>query len=197
MRLPTPAFVLTSVTAQPLQLAPLGRRQTLPTRRFTSCRPAHPAILMSTTKSEPQPSDSSPSADIQPDKATFDPLVQYVVVRRDLCDDWPRGSMVAQAVHAAVGAIWKTRDNPTTVSYCSQSGNTNPDAGVVNQQMHTVVLEVKNEGGLVKLADKLTENDIHHILWREQPENIVTALATGVYQQSTIKKFFKKLRLLK
>lgn len=124
-------------------------------------------------------------------------MVQYVVVRRDLCDEWPRGSMVAQAVHASIAAVWKTRTHESTISYCTQRGNGNPDAGDVSNQMHTVVLEAKNESVLLKLAQTLQNNDVQHVLWREQPENIVTALASGVYQRSTVKKYFNKLRLFK
>lgn len=105
--------------------------------------------------------------------------------------------MVAQAVHASIAAIWKTRTHDSTISYCTQRGNDTPDAGEMSNQMHTVVLEAKNESALLKLAQTLQDNDVQHVLWREQPENIVTALASGVYQRSTVKKYFNKLRLFK
>ena len=50
-----------------------------------------------------------------------DPLVQYVVLRRDLWADlgWPLGSVVAQACHAATAALWLSRKEPATTSYCA------------------------------------------------------------------------------
>lgn len=45
--------------------------------------------------------------------------VQYVVVRRDLYETmgWPRGSVIAQACHAATAALWLHRDDPATLQY--------------------------------------------------------------------------------
>jgi hypothetical protein len=48
-----------------------------------------------------------------------DVLVQYVVLRRDLIDTWPLGSVVAQGCHASVCAVWSQKDDPHTVEYCS------------------------------------------------------------------------------
>uniref|UniRef100_A0A0E0DHZ8 peptidyl-tRNA hydrolase n=1 Tax=Oryza meridionalis TaxID=40149 RepID=A0A0E0DHZ8_9ORYZ len=38
-------------------------------------------------------------------KEAEDVVVQYVVLRRDLADAWPLGSVVAQGCHAAVAAV--------------------------------------------------------------------------------------------
>jgi hypothetical protein len=51
-------------------------------------------------------------------KEAGDVLVQYVVLRRDLADAWPLGSVVAQGCHAAVAAVWAHRDHQDTASYC-------------------------------------------------------------------------------
>lgn len=48
-----------------------------------------------------------------------DVLVQYVVLRRDLIDSWPLGSVVTQGCHASVSAIWLNKDDPHTSEYCS------------------------------------------------------------------------------
>jgi hypothetical protein len=48
-------------------------------------------------------------------KEAGDVLVQYVVLRRDLADAWPLGSVVVQGFHAAV---WVHRDHQDTASYC-------------------------------------------------------------------------------
>ena len=48
-------------------------------------------------------------------------LVQYVVLRADLWKDmdWPLGSIVAQACHAATAALWESREEPASQQYCS------------------------------------------------------------------------------
>lgn len=46
-------------------------------------------------------------------------VVQYVVLRRDLIDTWPLGSVVTQGCHASVAAIWTHKDDPDTLAYCS------------------------------------------------------------------------------
>lgn len=50
---------------------------------------------------------------------TDDVLIQYVVLRRDLIDTWPMGSVVTQGCHASVAAIWSHKDDPHTLQYCS------------------------------------------------------------------------------
>ncbi|GJW68384.1 putative peptidyl-tRNA hydrolase PTRHD1 [Tanacetum coccineum] len=119
-------------------------------------------------------------------EATPDVLVQYVVLRRDLIDTWPLGSVVTQGCHASVAAIWSHKDDPHTVEYCSPL---NIDS------MHKVTLEVKGETQLKNLSEKLTSNNIAHKLWIEQPENYPTCLASKPYPKSIVSTFFKKLKL--
>lgn len=61
---------------------------------------------------------STPSEATAPVPAE-DVLVQYVVLRRDLVDAWPLGSVVTQGCHASVAAVWSHKDDPHTVDYCS------------------------------------------------------------------------------
>ncbi|KAH0708342.1 hypothetical protein KY284_009769 [Solanum tuberosum] len=117
-----------------------------------------------------------------------DTVVQYVVLRRDLIDTWPLGSVVTQGCHAAVAAIWSHKDDAVTLQYCSPS---NIDS------MHKVTLEVKGEAQILNLAEKLKAGGIAHKLWIEQPENIPTCLATKPYPKSLVSSFFKKLKLCK
>ena len=103
--------------------------------------------------------------------AAADPLVQFVVLRRDLRSDveggWPFGSVVAQACHASVAAIAEAVDagDADALAYVHSS---NVD------RMHKVVKEVKDEAALRKLSDKLTGSGIQHKLWIEQPEDFAT-----------------------
>ncbi|XVE53475.1 hypothetical protein DITRI_Ditri03aG0006200 [Diplodiscus trichospermus] len=117
-----------------------------------------------------------------------DVLVQYVVLRRDLVDTWPLGSVVTQGCHASINAIWSHKDDPHTLQYCSPENI---------QSMHKVTLEVKGETQIVNLSEKLTAGGIAHKLWIEQPENIPTCLATKPYPKSSVSLFFKRLKLCK
>ncbi|KAK6158666.1 hypothetical protein DH2020_005980 [Rehmannia glutinosa] len=116
------------------------------------------------------------------ESAAADILVQYVVLRRDLIDTWPLGSVVTQGCHASVAAIWLHKDDPDTLQYCSAS---NLDS------MHKVTLEVKGETQMLNLSDKLKVGGIAHKLWIEQPENIPTCLATKPYPKSLYHHFSK------
>ncbi|KAJ0090358.1 hypothetical protein Patl1_12676 [Pistacia atlantica] len=119
---------------------------------------------------------------------TDDVLIQYVVLRRDLIDTWPMGSVVTQGCHASVAAIWSHKDDPHTLQYCSPQ---NIDS------MHKVTLEVKGETQIKNLSEKLTAGGIAHKLWIEQPENIPTCLATKPCPKSMVSLFFRKLKLCK
>lgn len=121
-----------------------------------------------------------------PQVSEEDPTVQYVVVRRDLLTTWPTGSVLAQAVHASVAAIWASRSESRTAEYCDST-----------QQMRTVVLEAKDGTEVEQVGKQLTNADIRHVIWREQPEAIVTALATWPAKRSVVKRHFGKLRLFR
>ncbi|KAB1204438.1 putative peptidyl-tRNA hydrolase PTRHD1 [Morella rubra] len=139
--------------------------------------------------SQPGGPGSLPSQDDDNVRAeNLDVLVQYVVLRRDLIDTWPLGSVVTQGCHASVFAIWSHKDDPHTAEYCSPQ---NIDS------MHKVTLEVKGEAQILNLSEKLVAGGIAHKLWIEQPENFPTCLATKPYPKSVVSSFFKKLKLCK
>ncbi|XP_062108016.1 uncharacterized protein LOC133818921 [Humulus lupulus] len=135
-------------------------------------------------------SNSTPLASpIDVDKTlSSDVVVQYVVLRRDLIDTWPLGSVVTQGCHASVSAIWSNKEDPHTLEYC------NPDN---IDSMHKVTLEVKGETQILNLSEKLSAGGIAHKLWIEQPENFPTCLATKPYPKSIVSSYFKKLKLCK
>jgi peptidyl-tRNA hydrolase len=57
------------------------------------------------------------------------PLVQYIVVRKDLA--WPAGALIAQACHAATSVIHMFYNNKDTQDYLADIDN-----------MHKIVLQV-------------------------------------------------------
>ncbi|GAU49970.1 hypothetical protein TSUD_307250 [Trifolium subterraneum] len=169
------AFSTTKFTVT-LQAASFSNR----TSRLTSNSMSQPAATDSSTLSTPNDAPSpSENADV---------VVQYVVLRRDLIDSWPLGSVVTQGCHASVSAVWSNKDDPITIDYCS------PDK---IDSMHKVTLEVKGEPQIKNLSEKLTSGGIIHKLWIEQPENIPTCLATKPYPKSIVSSYFKKLKLCK
>ncbi|XP_076910545.1 uncharacterized protein LOC143568223 [Bidens hawaiensis] len=135
-----------------------------------------------TTQPTPTTGNSEPTSDV---------LVQYVVLRRDLIDTWPLGSVVTQGCHASVAAIWSHKDDPHTMEYCNPSNIDSMHKGF------SVTLEVKGEVQLKNLSEKLTISNIAHKLWIEQPENYPTCLASKPYPKSVVSSFFKKLKLCK
>ena len=58
-------------------------------------------------------------------------------------------------------------------------------------------LQIDSEAALAQLAETLRARQIDHVCWREQPENILTALATKPYTKSAVGDAFKRLRLFK
>ena len=116
------------------------------------------------------------------------PIVQYVVVRSDLMKSlsWPVGALIAQACHASTAVMHLFYDHEDTQTYLRELDN-----------MHKIVLEVKDENELKKIDDKLTEGTIDHKLWIEQPENFPTCLAVRPYPKDQVQKFFKGLKLYK
>ncbi|ORX93724.1 peptidyl-tRNA hydrolase II [Basidiobolus meristosporus CBS 931.73] len=117
-----------------------------------------------------------------------EPLCMFVVVRKDLVKSlgWPLGSILTQACHASTAALWTYREDPRTKEYVS-----NLDG------MHKVVLETKNLNSLTTVQEKLKDLNIPYREWLEQPENIVTCLATVPVRKSEVKDAFKKCQLWK
>ncbi|KAL5290554.1 PTRHD1 family protein [Megaselia abdita] len=115
-------------------------------------------------------------------------LVQYVIVRSDLMKtlNWPLGALIAQCCHATTAVNHLFKEDPETIEYFGDLEN-----------MHKVCLEAKDETELVKISEKLKENDIKFKLWIEQPENIPTCLAVKPYKKECVHPFVKKLKLLK
>ena len=119
-----------------------------------------------------------------------DPIVQYVVVRKDLLApplSWPVGSVVAQACHACLAVVWEHRDDEHVTAYLAH-----PDT------MRKVIKECKSEAQLRNLADRCAADDIAFKLWVEQPEDTPTALALKPYPRSDsrVARVIKKFSLL-
>ncbi|KAG0463172.1 hypothetical protein HPP92_021648 [Vanilla planifolia] len=161
---------------------------------FSSSRvrvPAFPYHRGMSTSGVPTAMTTTPPTSSNAGDGTAEPsdvLVQYVVLRRDLINTWPLGSIVTQGCHAAVFAIWSHVDRADTTAYLAASNI---------HSMYKVTLEVKGEAQIKNLAEKLKADGIEHKLWIEQPENIPTCLATRPYPKSLVSSYFKKLKLCK
>lgn len=93
-----------------------------------------------------------------------------------------------QGAHAAVAAV--------TAGVSSDDADSREYTSSANlPRMHKAVLEVKGLTQLENLAAKLDAASVRHYLWREQPENVATALATWPARKSTLQPHFKKLQL--
>ena len=113
-------------------------------------------------------------------------LVQYIIVRTDLRDSlcWSMGSVMAQACHASTAAIHTFAGNEDTKKYLADLDN-----------MHKVICGIDNEVKLAQLSEKLEQEGIDFVLWREQPENILTAIALRPYQKKVVRKILSELPL--
>ena len=58
-------------------------------------------------------------------------------------------------------------------------------------------VQIKNESQMQKLTEQLDEAKIDYRKWVEQPENILTALATKPYIKEEVKDLFKKCQLFR
>lgn len=111
-----------------------------------------------------------------------DPILQYIVVRGDL--NWPVGSLMANASHASVAAIFQNLDADQTQKYLSDL-----------ERMHKVVLKADNIESLERIEMKLKNAHVKYHKWIERPEMIPSALATAPYNKSFLKNHFKSLKL--
>lgn len=70
---------------------------------------------MSSANAEP----TAAAASSEPTSYAEDPIVQYIVLRRDLWADqgWPLGPLIAQACHASVAALWLNREDAAAQAY--------------------------------------------------------------------------------
>ena len=113
-------------------------------------------------------------------------LVQYICVRKDLPASFGAGALLAQGCHAATAAVWLSRESAATQAYC----------GALDA-MHKVVLEAPSAVALTGIAAQLTIAGVQHKLWVEQPEGVVTALATAPGERALLKPFFADLKLMR
>eukprot|EP00386_Alphamonas_edax_P011005 GDKI01035129.1.p1 GENE.GDKI01035129.1~~GDKI01035129.1.p1 ORF type:complete len:184 (+),score=42.59 GDKI01035129.1:73-624(+) len=158
-----------------------------PIRNFKHC--ITPSSTMSTDCTSHQPAADSAAAGSAPASAApTDPIVQYVVVRKDLLSDlkWPMGAVITQACHASVAAVVAAYDDPDVKSYLGDI-----------DRMHKVTLAINNESELRALSEKLSGASVSHKLWVEQPENIATCLAAKPGRKSAMGGHFRGLKLFK
>jgi peptidyl-tRNA hydrolase len=87
---------------------------------------------------------------------------------------------------AATAVCWLTREEPSTIGYFADLNN-----------MHKVVVGVDNEVELRDLSAELEKAEICHKLWVEEPEGIMTSLATKPASRSQLQLHFKSFKLLR
>lgn len=114
-------------------------------------------------------------------------LVQHVILRKDLTKkpfSWPAGSQIAQACHVVSKTLWELREEPNVQAYMADIDN-----------MHKVTLAAKDEDELQGVVAALSEQGLHFRSWVEQPEGILTAVATMPYPRDVTSPHLKHLSL--
>jgi peptidyl-tRNA hydrolase len=112
----------------------------------------------------------------------------YIILRKDLykIPGWTQGSIVAQAGHGVCKCIWKYGNHDSVKQYMADVDN-----------MHKVVLELKNQNQLKFLGQQFTEANIDFVEWIEQPENQLTCIVSRPYEPEEIRPLLKKCSLFK
>ena len=144
------------------------------------------------------------------------PIVQYIVLRRDL--EWPAGAMAAQAAHASVAAIAQALDaqSADATLYISPSNLPHMTKYVYGvdtlEELHAVRDAWKEQVPLpTPLQSQLPQDEGNtgevqsqpqsqpegpFYWWVEQPENIPTAFATWPIERTNkISKVVKNMKL--
>ncbi|XP_059618616.1 putative peptidyl-tRNA hydrolase PTRHD1 [Phlebotomus argentipes] len=91
-------------------------------------------------------------------------LVQCVFVRSDLV--WNAGALVAQACHATSAVNHARRVYSPT------------------QEASVKIIQVPGEAALQSVGTLLEQQGIHHKMWIEQPENIITCACTEMQPEA-------------
>ncbi|KAI3386333.1 hypothetical protein SNEBB_006152 [Seison nebaliae] len=128
------------------------------------------------------------------ENSNLSPIIQYLVIPKSL-KKWSKGALVAQGGHAASKAILSSIDSPIWQELETRHDEREKAKNI--EKIHMIVLECKDTTNLTMLSDELINNDVHHILWEEKPENVVTCLATHPCLKSSIEYYFKEFPLMK
>ncbi|KAI0313301.1 hypothetical protein OF83DRAFT_1065708 [Amylostereum chailletii] len=98
------------------------------------------------------------------EKATEQPLIMQIIVRRDLLDakGWGIGPLMAQVAHATSAVLHETRDRPETIEYLD-------DLNSMHKSLSSSPQSSEKSSAPAPLPP-------HH-LWTEQPENEPTCIA--------------------
>lgn len=63
--------------------------------------------------------------------------------------------------------------------------------------MHKVVLKASSEEEMKELVFQLAADGISHHAWMEEPEKIMSAVASAPNEKSILQPYFKKFKLFK
>ena len=110
---------------------------------------------------------------------------QVILVRKDI--DMGKGKLVAQSLHAAIGAMRKV-DNETIVKWESEGSK-------------KIVLKIKNIDEIKEIENKLKKAKMPYFLVKDAGHTqvkpgTVTALGIGPVEETKVDKITGKLKLL-
>ena len=130
-------------------------------------------------------------------------IKQLIIVRKDL--EMPAGKLAAQVSHASLLAFLNSLDKKSREAEKNQEiyilDKSNCSYDWIHGSFAKVVLGVKNENQLLKYKKIAEENGIPFALITDEGrtcfdgEPTITCLGVGPYDNDTLDKFFKRLRL--
>ena len=111
-------------------------------------------------------------------------LVQYILIHR--VKGYGVGALIAQGAHASSAALHLSREHADTISYLASLDT-----------MHKIILEGPSAEALRDTSAALAAAGITHKLWVEQPEGLVTALASAPRARGLLRPLFAAFKLLR
>lgn len=119
--------------------------------------------------------------------STTNNYVQIIFVVKELTKThkFTHGMLMAQAAHAGIKSIKTFENEEKTKKYLEDVDN-----------MTTVILKI-DSNDIDDIVNLCQRNSIKYVDWIEQPENILTAMATEIIDKNLIDvtSIFKKYRL--
>ena len=87
---------------------------------------------------------------------------------------------------ASMAAVWLNKDDPDVQAYLGDMDN-----------MHKIICMADSLDAITTTADALAKAGVAHKVWVEQPEAIVTCVATKPGRRKDLLEFFKPFKLLR
>jgi peptidyl-tRNA hydrolase len=122
-------------------------------------------------------------------------VVQYIVLRRDLIDEYGKGFLATQAAHASLAPLTSQLRGHfhKTLSEALDKDTREWIEGTFTK----IVLEVQGINQLQEISESLRRDSVKYCEIRESTlQNELTGIGLRPYEKSKVASYFKRLNLL-